>query len=426
MLIAKGDKVGSLYVFEGRGEVGAAMAVEDSEVGKKNQVNFLKTGNKKKDTPLELVHLDVFGPTEVASIGAANYFVTFLDEYTRKVWIYMLAKKSEVFSKFKSFKALVENQIGHKIKCLKIDNRGEFCSSEFDSFCADNSIRRIKVIPFTRQENGAVKRLNRMKLKKARCMLSNAGLGKEFPTQPEPFISVGFWYSERGIAGKNNLLLTYPEDSSSYNDARIPTSPSNRVIEEDGNNPTPSPADTEDVLYKCKMQGEVTMNPAHEEGRLTTSSLQEDHVCIRCLDPHSPHNLNTHASRKQCPSLPTDAHIAPNLPMPQSAMKVSRDPSLTEADTDVNFQKQSNKKYYELLFVEEAEPTLLISEHTEPANFNAAMEDDNYDKWKGVIHEEMDTLIINQTWELVRLPPNRKAFRNKWIYKLKEEYGGQK
>jgi uncharacterized protein YigE (DUF2233 family) len=71
----------------------------------------LKTGHDKKTTPLALVHYDVFGPNKVTSFGGANYFVTFLDDCTRKVWIYMLNKKSKVFSKFKIFKAAIENQI---------------------------------------------------------------------------------------------------------------------------------------------------------------------------------------------------------------------------------------------------------------------------------------------------------------------------
>lgn len=117
--------------------------------GKQSQTNFLKTGYDRKSTPLELVHLDVFGPTEVTSIRGINYFVAFLDDCTRKVWIYMMSRKSKVFLKFKIFKAIVENQIGHKIKCIKTDNGVEFCSLEFDAFCADNGICRIKVVPFT-------------------------------------------------------------------------------------------------------------------------------------------------------------------------------------------------------------------------------------------------------------------------------------
>lgn len=148
--------------------------------GKQKQVSFLKDGHNLKEKPLELVHLDIFGPVEVSSLGGAKNLVTFLDDCTRKVWIYLMANKSEGFSKFKVFKALVENQRDHKIKCLKSDNGGEFCSLEFNNFCADNSICRVKVVPYTPQENGAAERLNRTIMEKARCMLSNAVLEKEF------------------------------------------------------------------------------------------------------------------------------------------------------------------------------------------------------------------------------------------------------
>lgn len=121
----------------------------------------------------------MFRPTEESSIGGENFFITFLDDCTRRVWIYILHKKSDVFSKFKIFKALVENQSGHKIKCLQTDNGREFFSLEFDSFCVDNGICS-KIVPFTPQENGAAKRMNRTILEKSHCMLSNVGLGKEF------------------------------------------------------------------------------------------------------------------------------------------------------------------------------------------------------------------------------------------------------
>ena len=81
---------------------------------------------------------------------------------------------AEAFSKFKVFKAMVENQIGRKIKCLLTDNGGEFCSTEFDIFCADNGIRRIKIVPYTPQKNGVAERLNWT------ILLSNACFGKEF------------------------------------------------------------------------------------------------------------------------------------------------------------------------------------------------------------------------------------------------------
>ena len=52
---------------------------------------------------------DVFGPVSVPSLGKSMYYVS-LDDFSRKTWIYFLRKKSEVFDRFKEFKALVENQ----------------------------------------------------------------------------------------------------------------------------------------------------------------------------------------------------------------------------------------------------------------------------------------------------------------------------
>lgn len=60
------------------------------------------------------------------------YCVLFIYDFSRNTWIYFLKKKSEVFDRFKEFKALVENQIEKKIKVLRTDNGGEFYSKEFE------------------------------------------------------------------------------------------------------------------------------------------------------------------------------------------------------------------------------------------------------------------------------------------------------
>lgn len=80
---------------------------------------------------LELIHWDTL-EAHVTSIGGSSYYVSFIDDYSCKVWIYLLKKKSNVFSFFKKFKALVENQKGKTIKCLRIDNIVEFFSREFN------------------------------------------------------------------------------------------------------------------------------------------------------------------------------------------------------------------------------------------------------------------------------------------------------
>ena len=83
------------------------------------------SGCKRTKHILELVHSDVFGLVKVPSLGKSVYYVSFMDDFSRNTWIYFLKNKSEVFDRFKEFKAIVENQIEKKIKVLRTNNDGE-------------------------------------------------------------------------------------------------------------------------------------------------------------------------------------------------------------------------------------------------------------------------------------------------------------
>ena len=92
--------------------------------------NNIKTPFRKSDTKtkgiLELVHSYVCGPIPSTYLSGYVYYVTFIDDYSRKTWFYFLKSKAEVFGKFKEFKALVENLLERKIKTLRSDNGGEY------------------------------------------------------------------------------------------------------------------------------------------------------------------------------------------------------------------------------------------------------------------------------------------------------------
>ena len=102
--------------------------------------------------------------------------LAFVDDFSRKVWVYFLRQKNLTFSMFKKFKALVENQTRGKIKKLRTDNGLEFVESEFDEFCAVNGIARHKTLVGKPQQNGVAEQINSSLLEKARCILFNAGL----------------------------------------------------------------------------------------------------------------------------------------------------------------------------------------------------------------------------------------------------------
>jgi hypothetical protein len=116
--------------------------------GKKNRVRF-PSGATRAEGILQLGHNDVFGPVLVPSLGKSMYYVSFIDEFSRNTWIYFLKKKSEVFDRFKEFKALVENQTEKIIKVLRKDNGGEFCENEFEEFCKKCGITRKNNSPYT-------------------------------------------------------------------------------------------------------------------------------------------------------------------------------------------------------------------------------------------------------------------------------------
>lgn len=85
--------------------------------------------------------------------------------------MYFLAFKSDAFTYFKLFKALVEKEIGFPIKCLRTDRGGEFTSNEFKEYCETNRIKRQLTVAYTPKHNGAAERKNRTVMNMVRSLL---------------------------------------------------------------------------------------------------------------------------------------------------------------------------------------------------------------------------------------------------------------
>jgi hypothetical protein len=85
--------------------------------GKNMKHSFSNSDSKAKGV-LDIVHSEICGPMSEASLSGYVYYVSFIDDYSCKTWIYLLKSKNEVFGKLKEFKALVENLIERKRKTL--------------------------------------------------------------------------------------------------------------------------------------------------------------------------------------------------------------------------------------------------------------------------------------------------------------------
>ena len=129
---------------------------------------------------MEYVHSDLWGPARTPTHAGGRYFITFIDDYSRKVWVSILKSKDEAFDKFKTWYHLVENETGRKLRYLRTDNGLEYLSSKFNKFCEEKRIGRHRTVGHTPQQNGLAERMNRTLLERVRCMILNAGLPKSF------------------------------------------------------------------------------------------------------------------------------------------------------------------------------------------------------------------------------------------------------
>jgi hypothetical protein len=77
-------------------------------------INYHTESKHRSMTPLELIHSDVFNPVKQISLGGMSYMVTFIDDFSRYVWVYFMKEKSETFLKFKEFKEKVESELDMK------------------------------------------------------------------------------------------------------------------------------------------------------------------------------------------------------------------------------------------------------------------------------------------------------------------------
>ncbi|KAJ3685421.1 hypothetical protein LUZ61_014585 [Rhynchospora tenuis] len=128
----------------------------------------------------DLIHCDIWGPYRVASKSGAHYFLTIVDDFSRSVWVYLMAEKKETSNLLMSFCKMVSTQFGKSVKCVRSDNGVEFKTNNIMKFYAENGILCQTSCVFTPQQNGRVERKHRHILNVARALRFQAHLPLEF------------------------------------------------------------------------------------------------------------------------------------------------------------------------------------------------------------------------------------------------------
>ncbi|KAI3790253.1 hypothetical protein L2E82_03169 [Cichorium intybus] len=349
--------------------VGKLEFCEHCIFGKHKRVKFNTSVHTTKGI-LEYVHADLWGPSQEASLGGARYMLTIIDDYSRRVWPYFLKLKSEAFSTFKEWKVMVENQTGKKIKKLRTDNGMEFCSNEFNSYCKLEGIVRHYTVSHTPQQNGVAEQAA-----STACYLINMS-----PSIP---------------LDKKTPIEVWSGSPANYSDLRIFGCPAYAHVD----NGKLEPRETKCIFlgYKSGVKGYKLWCP---ETKKVEQSVNSEHTLEK------ENSIDQNPSVEQESSTPTPTH--------QPQRSIATDRPRRDIHPPKRLIEEANIVAYVLNVAEEIEGI------KEPSTYTEAITSEHCNKWITAMHDEMESLEKNGTWELVKLPKEKKPVRCKWIFKRKE------
>ncbi|GJS18117.1 putative ribonuclease H-like domain-containing protein [Tanacetum coccineum] len=158
--------------------------------------------------PLELLHMDLFGPISVESINKKKYYLVVTDDFSRVSWVFFLATKDETAEILYKIIIGLENQLNHKVKIIRCHHGTEFKNHAMNEFCAKKGIKREFSVARTPQQNGVVERKNRTIIKAARTMLADSLL-------PILFWAEAVTLVQKVKFSKLRTLLTFLEECPS-------------------------------------------------------------------------------------------------------------------------------------------------------------------------------------------------------------------
>ena len=458
-MVMKGIRRDNMYLYQGNTAVGTTAAVEKSlltlamqgllkgaktcklnfcekcVLGKQERVKF-GTAIHNTEGILDYIHTNIWGPTKMASLGGKHYFVTFVDDFSRRVLVYTLKSKDEVFETFLVWKKMVENQTGRKIKVLRSDNGTEYRNDQFSYFCKKEGISRHFTARDTLQHDGVVERMNRTLLEKVRCMLSNVGLGKQFWVEAVMYAShLINCLPSAALNSKTPLEVWSGKPINYYDTLRVFGSTTYYHVKESKLDPRAKKAlfmgvtlgvkgyrlwclsskkiissrdvtfDEYVMLKKVTTDGKVSENTFQQpEGRLPQVEGTQKQVEFQTTsskpveDQQTEHEADVGEEEvsNEEPQQPHDLPIAIRRPK-----REIRKPARFE-----------DMVAYAFPVVEEGIPQTFLEANSSP----------NKEKWKKAMDEGMQSLMKNHTWKLTRLPNGKREIGYKWVYAQKEGF----
>jgi transposase InsO family protein len=188
------------------------------QAGKHVRVHHPHKNIMTTDRPLELLHMDIFGPITYISIGGSKYCLVIMDDYSRFTWVFFLQKKSQTQYILKGFLRWAQNEFRLRIKKVRSDNGTEFKNSQIEGFLEDEGIKHEFSSPYTPQQKGVVERKNRTLLDMARTMLDEYKTPDQFWAEAinTACYSINCLYLHQILKKTSYELLTSKKPNVSY------------------------------------------------------------------------------------------------------------------------------------------------------------------------------------------------------------------
>ncbi|GFS69244.1 retrovirus-related Pol polyprotein from transposon TNT 1-94 [Trichonephila clavipes] len=150
------------------------------KLAKSKRVSFKKTGAVRSKRPLELLHMDLCGPMPTESQGGNKYFLSIIDDYSRKVTVFPIRNKFDVFHTFIRFQKRTERFLSKKVIAVRTDGELEFCNKDMDNFLTELGIKHEVTNSYTPEMNGVAERFNLTALDGIKTLLKSSEVPHKF------------------------------------------------------------------------------------------------------------------------------------------------------------------------------------------------------------------------------------------------------
>ncbi|GJX86043.1 putative ribonuclease H-like domain-containing protein [Tanacetum coccineum] len=174
--------------------------------GKQHKASCKKLEEKTVREPLELLHMDLFGPVSVESLNRKKYCLVVTDDCSRFSWVFFLVYKDETYDILHDLIVGLENKLRRKVKTIRYDHGTEFKNKLMNEFCAKMGTIMIEDQLLVDVQNGVAERKNRTLIEAARTMLADS------------LLPIQFWAEAVHTACYvlNRVLVTKPQMKTPY------------------------------------------------------------------------------------------------------------------------------------------------------------------------------------------------------------------